>query len=253
MMSDGERGTCARFSRREMGGNFVILRWNWSSDYSSELRFVFPFAVLPSKRKWGTRVDVVLSRAERRDQRRGREKMRARGGGGGRKRSISLGFTRHGNGLVLETKGRLQWSCFIKQVTSYTMTCWVNNVYSDEIWIIFYIFMMHLSQFSVIIKLTWPIMITAYLIWKHKTLTSGRIHGLRSEEQLNSHTHTLLSNSPFSLYYLIFHVRSCVWCLLLWGCERHRPRLTSPSSLWIDVVSRPSWDLCYEYTYLSRV
>lgn len=133
-MSDGESGVLCEVSRREMGGNFVILRWNWSSDYGSELRFVLPFAVLPSKRKWGIRVDVVVSRAERRDQRRGREKMRTRGGGGGggRKRSISLSFTRHGNGLVLETKWRLQWSCFIKQVTSYTVTCWVNNVYSDE-------------------------------------------------------------------------------------------------------------------------
>lgn len=47
---------------------------------------MLPFAVLPSKRKRGIRVDVAASCAERRDQRRGREEMRAWGGGGERRR-----------------------------------------------------------------------------------------------------------------------------------------------------------------------
>lgn len=56
-----------------------ILRRNWSSNYSSELWFVLPFVVLPSKSKWGIHVDVAVSCAESRDQRRRREKMRGVG------------------------------------------------------------------------------------------------------------------------------------------------------------------------------
>lgn len=111
-----------------MEGNFfsarvrAVLKWNWSSDYSSEFWFVLPFVVLPSKRKRGINVDVLVSCAESRDQGRGSEKMRAWGerrrmGGGGSaqerngKVSISLKITRHWQRLVLQTRLRQQYSC----------------------------------------------------------------------------------------------------------------------------------------------
>lgn len=104
-------GTQTRDGRKFLC-SLQVLKGNVSSDYSSELWFVLPFVVLPSKRKWGIHVDVVVSCAESRDQRRGREKMRARGerrrrGGGGsgqernRKESISPRIIRHWQRLVL--------------------------------------------------------------------------------------------------------------------------------------------------------
>lgn len=47
----------------------AVLRWNCSSDYGSELRFVLPIVVLSSKWKWGIRVDAVSSFAESCDRR----------------------------------------------------------------------------------------------------------------------------------------------------------------------------------------
>ncbi len=85
MMRDRWRGTC-EVSRQGTQEKILrsmqvhgVLKGNVRSDYSPELWFVLPFVVLPSKRKSGFHVDVVASCAESRDQRRGREEMRARG------------------------------------------------------------------------------------------------------------------------------------------------------------------------------
>lgn len=151
---------------------------------------MLPFAVLPSKGKLGTRVDVAVSR----DQRGGGEKMRALvGGGGGRERSISLSVYRTWKRTgPRKTKWRLQWRRF-----SYTMTCWI----------IFYVCLME------------------------KFLTYHD-HGLFDLPACSIEMKTFTHNAA-KLFVFLSLFDHCVYQLLLWGRERRRHPLISPSSLWI--------------------
>lgn len=106
-----DAGLC-EVSRHEDGRTFLlsiqvhaILRWNWSSNYTSELWFVLPFVVLPFKERVR---DSCGCAGESRDQRRRREKMRGvgrkgRGGGSEEDRDGK------GSGLLRITRQGRDW------------------------------------------------------------------------------------------------------------------------------------------------